>query len=361
MRYVLIKTSGYYYNPTKAMRKFGLHPESLGTDPIKAKARSDELTLSWDNRHAAEGVKAAPRPGSVKALIAQLCRPDSNEWKKKSTVRKRDLERSFKVFNDSGIGDSIAKNITPTDCEKFYEKLEAFGAHGQHDIYKDLRYLLNYAGRVRFEKMTKAENPTYIIKNTAPKARTQKWTDAQVAQAIEAGWNAGYHGAATAVAIMYDTSLRPVDCRQLPPEHIDLDGCRVMIPSQSKTLNPHWTTLWPETVAIVRRYIAAFGATSLPGQPIIRTRTGVRYTQLQLGRDIRKVMNLACIPKEIQSRDLRRTAQYERATSGATSTELGAAAGQKVTSSQDIIDTYVPADFALAKAAQDKRGRRLKK
>lgn len=360
VRYVREKASGFYFQPTKAMRAAGFSPESLGKDRAKAIARAGKMLAEWDVIRTAgdPNAKPAAKPGTFKHLQDQL--RQSNEWKNKSDGRRINLETSFRALTEIGLDDEVVKGLTTEDCEVLYQGLEEKkGPHARHDIYKDLRYLINYAIRSRYQGVT--FNPTYIVKNAAPGPRTQKWTNDQVQAAIKAGWDEGFKGAAVALAILYDTSMRPVDARKLPREDIDLDGKepKVMIPAQSKTGNPHWTTLWPETVGWIRKYLGELAATALPGQPILRTRTGLRYTKLQLSRDMRTIMDKAEIPGDVQARDLRRTAQYERAITGSTALEAGAAAGQKVTSSQAILDTYVPPDYELAKRSQKKRGRKL--
>lgn len=364
-RYVLVKKSGYYYEPTVKMRAAGLCREALGTDPIAANKRADQLNAIWDAIRKTGDVNAKPpaRPGTVTALIEQLRGTDKKpnpEWRVKSQGRRDNLEFSFAVINDSPLGDTLVTKVTPIDCQEFYTALGDLGPTRRHDIYRDLRYLFNYAGRIRYYKMTKAENPTYVVKNEVPKARTQSWESEAVRNAIKLGWAKGYHGCVVGLAIQYDTSMRPGDVRTLPLEHLDLVGRRSILPAQSKTDNPHWTTLWPETCQLIERYLKIRGVVVLPGQPLIRTRSGLRYTKLQYARDVRAVKRLAGIPDDIQGRDLRRTAWKERAEAGVTALEGGAAAGQKTTSSQRIIDVYAPGSYKLAENAQTKRGNKLR-
>jgi len=166
-------------------------------------------------------------------------------------------------------------------------------------------------------------------------------------------------GAACALMIAYDTSLRPGDIRsikfsQLHQTHIVLE--------QSKTGRPQHSPIWDETTYdLIERYLAYTGLKMHPGAILLRTPTthgryrGVPFTKYRLSKDIRKILDAAGIPRAVQMRDLRRTASVERAEAGATAAELAAGTDHSIERSQKILDTYNPASYTMTKNAQDKR------
>ncbi len=175
--------------------------------------------------------------------------------------------------------------------------------------------------------------------------------------AIEIAWSEGFHGLAVAVAIMYDTSLRPGDVRALTCSQVDADRITLVV---SKTGRPDAKPIWPETIAIVEKYKAELGIEWMPSAVLIRTRRGRPYTKDRLARDARMIFREAGIPDAVQLRDIRRTASKERAEAGATEAELAASTGHSIERGGQILDTYNPRSFEMAKAAQVKRGNKMR-
>ena len=245
------------------------------------------------------------------------------------------------------------------DCEKFYTILRQVGSvHKAARVMKDLRYLLTRA--VNFDRIPK--NPALAVKVKQPPARRQTWTEGQVYEVIRIGWEMGFHGAATTIAIMYDTSFRPGDTRTLTCEQVITDDGDPRIEQvQDKTDEPHFAPLWPETVALIERYKAEMGIAWVPTATLIRTRRGRPYTKDRLSRDIRIIMRAAGIPDAVQARDLRRTASMERAKADSTEYELASGTGHSFAYGSRMRDTYNPRSFDAAKSAQDKRRRNRKR
>ena len=214
---------------------------------------------------------------------------------------------------------------------------------------KWLRYLLNRAvrlGRLR-------TNAALAVRVRRPKPREQVWSEKQIESAIETAWKER-PAIAVALAIAYDTGLRPVDIRNLTCNQIGSD--RVTL-TQVKTEKVTHLPIWPETVEAIERYLRKIGVQPLPNAVLLRTRRGRPYTKDYLAKEIRNVLTKAKIPKAVQLRDLRRTASKERAESDATEAEIAAAGGWSIERGSQILDVYNPRTFKLARKAQEKRRR----
>jgi Phage integrase family len=157
------------------------------------------------------------------------------------------------------------------------------------------------------------------------------------------------------LAIAYDTSLRPVDIRNLTSGQVKEDRLEIV---QAKTGRPAHLPLWPETVQVIRDYLVTVGAVPLANAPLLRTPRGRPYTKDYLAKQVRKVLRKAGIPDGVQLRDIRRTASKERAEAGATEAELAAGTGHSIERGSQILDVYNPRSYTLAKSAQDKRRQR---
>ena len=93
----------------------------------------------------------------------------------------------------------------------------------------------------------------------------------------------------------------------------------------------------------------------MPSTPLVRTRRGRPYSKDQLARDLRRIANMVGLPKDVQLRDLRRTAHTERLEGGAHPQEARAAIGNSVDRNRTLDDTYSILSLDMARAAERKR------
>lgn len=354
VRHLISKPSGFYFQPSKSMKIAGFHNESLGRDAGGAVARAEDLNREWDQiRAGRKDAPSAPVPpgGTMARLAYDLQR--SRAFLDTSQARQTEVEFSLSIILPV-FGPSRLSAIFPEDCEKFYANLrQRRSVQWSARVMKDLRYLLNRAMRLRLI----SSNPALGFKVKQPESRDQQWTPAQVNKAITTGWEMGFRGAAVAIAIGYDTGLRPVDIRKLTVGEIE--GGRVRL-TQSKTGKPVELPLWAETTEWIAKYHEGLGIAAMPAALVVRTRRGRPYKKDRLARDVRKILRKAGIPDSVQLRDLRRTATTESAANEATVPELAAARGWAMGTAARNLDTYAVRSFGLAEAAQKKRPRNMR-
>lgn len=180
------------------------------------------------------------------------------------------------------------------------------------------------------------------------------WEPWQIRAAIAKAKELGYGGAALAIEIIYDTSLRPGDATALTWTQYDGESLWLI---QGKTGRPLRVPLWPETIAAIETYKTHLGVVPLAATPLLRTPKGRPYTSYHLAHQVRGIMRAAGLPDDLQIRDLRRTASKERAEGGASEAELAAATGHSIARGSAILDVYNPRSYELARRAQDKRRR----
>lgn len=347
--------TSYYFQPSKAMKTGGYRAENLGKDLATAIARVNELNAQWDAERIGikKPARGLPPPGTVAHFIEDL-RRSRTAFLDKSPARQDEMEYSFKHILKV-FGPSQLRAITTDHVELFYNGLRNTSSeHKAARIMKDLRYIFSRAFKTRKIQF----DPTQATTVKQPKARKQKWTPEQVELAINTAWDAGYRGAAVAMAIAYDTGLSPVDVRTLTMGQIQ--GDRLNAVSRTKTDQRVEGQLWPETLDWIAAYHDDLGIASAPSGLVIRTRRGKPYTKDILAKDIRTVRRMVGLPEELQLRDMRRTATIEEIEGGATTKQVAAARGWAEKSAGKMSDTYGPANFEMAKAAHDQRPRNLK-
>ena len=349
IRHFRSKGNGHYFEPSASLRALGFYAEALGSDEARAKARALELNAAADE--ARRGGDQGPRP--ARALGGTLARfaedlKASSEYADKSQARQDELDYSLNIILPV-FGPSQIRAIKPAHVDLFYSTLRSQGStHKAARVMKDLRYLLNRA--VKFGLI--AFNPALAVKVKQPAPRKLRWSADQVEAAIAAATAQGFHGAALALGIAYDTGLRPGDIRALTWGQVQDEKLAL---TQSKTGREIHCPLYPETVAAIRSYVASLGAIPLPSAPLIRTRRGRPYQKDRLARDIRAVLRLAGVPDQVQMRDLRRTVTAEEAEAGATAAEMTAGRGWSHRTGVTMQDTYAPASLEMARSAKAKR------
>lgn len=245
VRHLIEKPSGFYFQATPKMRLAGIFSESLGPDLGSAIVRAEALNTSWDAIRKGEDQPSqdAPRRGTISWLIVEL--RNSAEWRDKAPATIDEIEYAFGII-EPVFGPTALRRVTPRDCTVFYATLREQGSvHRAARIFKWLRYLLNFAIRQGFL----VSNSAAAVRVKRPPPRMQVWTPDQVTAAIKAAKAEGLHAVAVALAIAYDTSLRPVDIRSLTSGQVKADRLEVV---QAKTGRPVHLPLWPETVQVIR-------------------------------------------------------------------------------------------------------------
>jgi integrase len=350
VRHLVEQKSGYYFQPSKSMRKHGFNSEPLGTGLAAAVTRAEELNAEYDIIRRGNQPRAVllPAQGTVSRYIHDL--KQSTAYLDKSLGRQAELDRTLPVIERIFGGKRLNK-VTAVEAEAFYVRLrekksQSFAAR----VLKDMRFLFNRA----IKQNIIVYNPALAFTVTQPEPRTQKWEPDQVERAIKVGWDAGFRGAAVALAIAYDTGLSSADIRALTVGEV-ISGA--WIGARTKTGVGYSVKLWPETLKLIEQYHDYLGVTPMPEALVVRSRRGKPFLKHRLSRDVRIILDKAGISKEIQMRDLRRTAASEIVEGGATDAELEAAFGVSSKTSGKWRETYAPASEAMADNARMKRNK----
>ena len=114
-------------------------------------------------------------------------------------------------------------------------------------VMKGLRYQFNRAIRQQLV----AHNPALAVKVLQPSPRRTIWHANFVPKVIERAWIEGYRGLSVCIAILYDTSMNPVDLRKLTPGDILADYTFL---ERAKSGRGQYAVYSPETLELIERY-----------------------------------------------------------------------------------------------------------
>ena len=347
-RHFLVKPSGFYFQATPAMKRAGIVSEALGREMTAAIARAESLNAAWDEiRLGLEPVtKISPHRGTFSHLVEELRR--SAEWSDKGQRTIEELEYAIGVIEPL-FGDSDLKEITPKVCRRFYDVLREKGSiHRAKKVMKWFRYLFNFALRYQLTDL----NPTLAVRIKQPKAREALWSPEQIKAVITKATEEGRPCIALAVQIAHATALREADVLALTWGQFD--GDRLVL-RQGKTGKVISCPLGAEMVNMIEARRA--GTIPLANAPIIRGPHGRPYLKSNFAHRFRDICRATGIPDDIKFMDLRRTTATELAAAGATAPEIASVTGHSISRSQQILDTYVRTNEAMARNAQAKRNK----
>lgn len=88
-----------------------------------------------------------------------------------------------------------------------------------------------------------------------------------------------------------------------------------------------------------------------PGNMMLVAHNGRPLHYIRFHEAFNEIKALAGLPEELQPRDLRRTAMVNLAMNGATSIEISAMSGHTIEQTEQILETYIPRNLAMAQNA----------
>lgn len=331
------KASGYYWQPTPAVRALGFSPEALGKDPAKAAARAEYLNRMVKDEIA--GSAASAQIESVANLVSRYRRSDRYAALAPTTRAVyecvlRAIARAAGHFEVAGI--------TRRDLVEVRDKIERVKGRKRANAHiKIWRVLLDEARNLGWRRDNPAEGfggPDYT-------ARRRVWTPAEVEAFCAKARAVGRASMALAVTLALDSSQRQGDVIRL--RWSDWDGVAFTL-RQSKTGVRLRVPALPALAAMIAE---------TPRQAVtilVNEETGRPYNSTTFRHVFRQVRDAAGLPADLQFRDLRRTALTELGDAGATDDEIRAVSGHR---NRNIVGIYVVPSDRMAAAAQAKRAK----
>jgi integrase len=320
----------WYWQPSPSLRRLGFADRRLSDEPAEAEREAQILNDEADRyRVAAARGQRGPAPGTVAALVATYLGHD--DFLLLGEATQRGYRQSLEILRET-IGDARLQAITPPVVQALKNKHRATPWKA-NALIRVLRLLWSFARR---EGAVSGDNPAGKFRELRTRPRRQLWTREQEAIFLAAA--SPEMRAAFILAV--STGQREGDLLSLPWSA--WDG-RAITLRQRKTgvavSVPATTALAAELGEIKRR------------ATVILTRPDGRPWKVDHFRHVFAETRENAGIKELQFRDLRRTAVVRLAEAGCTLFEVSAVTGHSVATCQNIIEDYFVATGPTAAAA----------
>jgi len=283
-------------------------------------------------------------------------------WQRKSLARRRELERSWEDIAPI-FGDCAPASVGLAEISALQDHVR--GSVSDHEawrVVKNWRSLWQAMAWLKAPGVTSDNDPSFGIRNTAPKGRSATWTEGEATRLCKEAWRQGYHGLAAIIAVIWDTMVSPGDARQLTLAQARSDGRRVWFDlARCKTGRATLATLQPRAQAALEAYLGRMEIEILPDAPLFRHRSGAPYTKDKLTQDFRYIRRACFGPQEDRKLlDLRRSGAVEAQAGEADPSALAAKMGNSIDKAKQLQATYLPSRLAVIDTADQARlrGRR---
>lgn len=381
----------WYWHPGKAFRKAGFRTVALGATVIEAAPKAMELNLQARQHMLAlmraerdgkatqpqepegagrariklahRGLDMPPIPGTVGELIDRYldgARVARLSPKTQADYRAR-LKRLKRVIIETSLHgkeaqlalrDIPVEMIRPKIADKIYGDLAVTGPTDAHAICRYARACWSWGIR---EDLA-ASNPWEKMGIESPPAREQSWTRGQIAAFIRECRKAGRHSIIVATMIGYYGGQRATDCRETPwsaelPDMLRIDQSKTKRSTAAVALVP--LNKYPALRVALAGARRICGGAPHPDSPICRQEeTSGYWKEYTFQREVRRLMTLAGLPKDLQFRDLRATATTELQDGGADTTMTQTHTGHKT---QQMVRRYTRKRVKQAENAAEMR------
>lgn len=340
----LVKAAGHYYwQPTTALRQQGWKARRLPDSLEAAIAEAEKINGELDKwRLGNTDVSIVPVINSVSALIAAY--KLSSNYTKLADNTREGYDHSLALI-EKWAGNVPLEGVTRKAMKDFFEKLSKRSEYTANATIRVLRLLFNFAVDRGDLLINPASRPGLL--NLAP--RDEVWTIEEIYKAVEVADERGYKNIGTAIMIAAFMAQREGDILKL-----------------------NWSDYQSGAFLIRQNKTGAYIA--VPVHPLLKQRldtcahrtglvvrsdlTGKQYTKDAFCKRFDIIRREVCkeIPafKRCKFMDLRRTAIVRLAEAGCTEAQISAVSGHKIDTCRRILETYLPRNSTMAKAAIDK-------
>lgn len=349
------------------MKLLGFRIISCGHDGPEAWA----IAREWEERYQrtrkgldAPLIKAYPK-NSVGDAFERFRR--TKEWETKPSRTREDWDRGWKYI-EHVFGDVAPETITMEMMDLWYHRMIAKKGVGEAGrTMKTWRAL--YTVMTAMKLCTPKQDPSRAIQKQSVPGRTEIWTQSEVIRFVKGAWRAGFKGLACIIAIAWDTSFSPVDCRTLTPSHaVSVGADWGFVIQRHKTGETAFGIISRPTRQLVQTYVSGLDFELHDDAPIFRTRgaapgpkggrrhSPVPYQKSSLIDDVADIRR-AVLGKEEKCRlmDMRRTGAVEAVSGGGTVESMAAKMGNSIDQNKTLQKTYMPVNLASVRAADESR------
>lgn len=324
-----------YWQPSTELKAKGWRQETLSQDIEQAKIEAIEI-----NRRLAAWYAGHKLTAPVKHTVAWLI----DEYKASEAYK--DLRPRTKVQYDQQLevirrwaGDvpvpAVTRRAVLEEYRAIIARIQAKGkssglTHGAHFV-RILRIIMNFARNEEIIQSNPAEG--LRIKNEKP--RKQVWEEEEIESFMKKAEELGKPSMALAVMLGAFTGQRPDDIRAMTWKAYNGKSIDVVQEKTGEQVQIHCLDALKALLDITPRTAV---------QILTTDERGIPYEEHHFIKTFAHIRHEASIRKDLQFRDLRRTAVVYLFRAGCTIPEVASITGHRVETCQAIINTYFPKD-----------------
>lgn len=344
VRHLVKRGNSYYWQPSSKLRAQGWGSRPLSNNLEAAIAEAQKINEELDKwRLGKSDISTVPIVNSVKSLIGAYQR--SNRYEELAKKTKRDYDYRLELI-EQWAGNVPVDAITPAAVETFWQALARKSKYKANATIRILRLLLNYGikplGWLQFNPASRP-NLAYI------RPRDIVWETHELTESVKVADELGYFNVGTGIMLSAFLAQREGDV--LSFDWSDYQNGAFLI-KQHKTGAYICVPVHPILKARLDMY------TNKTGLIVKSDLDGKQYTQSAFIHRFGIVRKNVCKKypefKRCQFLDLRRTAIVRLAEAGCTEAQISAVSGHKIDTCRRILETYLPRNSKMAKAAIDK-------
>lgn len=331
IRHLREKKGGFYWEPSASLKRLGYYSHPLGKNIAEAIKRAEH----W-NREADKTRKTLSEPDPNYGTLSWVI----PRYKKSSRFKKlrASTQKGYKVHLDiieKFAGDKHPRKLKAKLVERWYDKIRETTPSLANAVMRVLSILMEYA--VLEELLD--QNPVKKIRMVTVPPRQAVWNPEQLDSFLNMANKLSHPSMALAVRLAADTGQRQGDILSLIWKQFDNGAFHF---KQSKTGELVTVPATPELQSVLAK------TKRVSTHIIVSEATKQPYKGDHFRHLFSEVREKAGIGKELQYRDLRRTAVVRLALSGATVGEIISVTGHTLKSATNILSVYLPRHAQMA-------------
>lgn len=337
--YVRRTPSGWYWEPSRKLRRLGFTPHALGTDEVEAIRRAKELNARVFGEAAREPYQPPVRKETI-AWIIKHCYLPSPQFTELADKTKIGYRRALLQI-ERWAGDQPARAVSRKAIKAWQRALEE--STSRLSAAATLRVLRIVMG-VALDEGIIQTNPALKLRLATPGERDRVWADAEVERFCTACVAMERRSIAMAVQLALWLGQRQADVLRLAWAKIDLARGRVLV-KQQKVGRELLVPISPE----LRAWL---DTTPRAGDTVVLSeRTGAPYAEDNFRALFAEARAAAGLDADLLFMDLRRSAATRLAQAGCSISEIMAITGHRTL---QVVGRYVRPDDTMAQAAMTK-------
>jgi integrase len=330
--------SGFYWEPSRRVRRLGYSSEPLGKDVTAAVKRAVTLNAKV---MAAIADLPPPAPSSIEGTVGWIIEryKASNSWKRLAPKTQSNYQKALSRISDWWATE-LVEEITRRDIKACQEELEKNAPSMAATILKVFRVVMHHARDMGY----KIDNFDKLKLHTGG-GDGEPWADYEISAYMDEAKRLGRQSMALAAMLAICLGQREGDVIRLPRSAYNAsDGTITVRQNKTKRLKsakPLPIPVLPE----LRREIALAPATGI--QFVVSEESARPYGEDNFRRVHRQICRSAGISDERLFMHLRHTAATRLGEAGCTESEIRAITGH----TSDEIKRYVRPNSTMARAA----------